>query len=54
MLSGCVAERLVMRGAKKISDKLKDMLNVEVGGTTEDMNFTYEEVACIGHAGWHR
>lgn len=47
----CCGTACHVRGAKKISDKLKDMLNVEVGGTTEDMNFTYEEVACIGACG---
>ncbi len=40
-----------VRGVPKVADKLKESLNVEVGETTEDMKFTYEEVACIGACG---
>jgi NADH:ubiquinone oxidoreductase subunit E len=35
----------------KVADKVKDVLAVGVGETTEDKKFTYEEVACIGACG---
>lgn len=41
-----------VRGVSKVADKMKELLGVgEVGETTEDMKFTYEEVACIGACG---
>lgn len=40
-----------VRGVSKVADKMKELLNVGVGETTEDMKFTYEEVACIGACG---
>ncbi len=40
-----------VRGVSKVADKLKESLSVDVGETTEDMKFTYEEVACIGACG---
>lgn len=47
----CCGTACHVRGAAKIADKIKTMLDVEVGETTEDMNYTYEEVACIGACG---
>lgn len=47
----CCGTACHVRGAKKISDKLQEVLDVEVGKTTIDMKFTYEEVACIGACG---
>ena len=47
----CCGTACHVRGASKVATKLKDTLNVEVGGTTEDMKYTYEEVACIGACG---
>ncbi len=47
----CCGTACHVRGAAKISDRLKDTLDVGVGETTEDMKFTYEEVACIGACG---
>ncbi|MGI6308981.1 MAG: NADH-quinone oxidoreductase subunit NuoE [Dethiobacteria bacterium] len=40
-----------VRGVSKVADKTKELLGVDVGETTEDMKFTYEEVACIGACG---
>ena len=37
-----------VKGAKRLADKIKEELDVEDGGTTEDMRYTYEEVACLG------
>ncbi len=47
----CCGTACHVRGAAKIADKLKNVLDVGVGGTTEDMKYTYEEVACIGACG---
>lgn len=40
-----------VRGVSKVAEKAQEILKVSVGQTTEDMKFTYEEVACIGACG---
>ncbi len=40
-----------VRGSAKIMDKIKNMLNVEENGTTEDLRYTLEPVACLGCCG---
>jgi NADH-quinone oxidoreductase subunit E len=40
-----------VRGSLKILEKVKDLLQVEENGTTEDLRFTLEPVACIGACG---
>jgi NADH-quinone oxidoreductase subunit E len=47
----CCGTACHVRGAKKVADKVKDVLKVNVGETTEDQLYTYEEVACIGACG---
>ncbi|MFQ5508151.1 MAG: NAD(P)H-dependent oxidoreductase subunit E [Leptospirillia bacterium] len=47
----CVGTACHVQGSKDILDRLKDDLKVEAGGTTEDMMFTLEPVACIGSCG---
>lgn len=47
----CCGTACHVRGAKKVADKVKDVLKVGVGETTEDKKYTYEEVACIGACG---
>lgn len=47
----CCGTACHVRGAMKVADKVKDILKVGVGETTEDKKFTYEEVACIGACG---
>ncbi|MHC4476247.1 MAG: NADH-quinone oxidoreductase subunit NuoE [Planctomycetota bacterium] len=37
-----------VRGGPKIIDTLRSQLGVGPGGTTEDMRFTFETVACLG------
>jgi len=37
-----------VRGADKVIDALKEKLRIEDGGTTEDMKFSLETVACLG------
>ena len=40
-----------VRGVSKVAERMQEILGVGVGETTKDMNFTYEEVACIGACG---
>jgi NADH-quinone oxidoreductase subunit E len=40
-----------VRGSLTILDKVKKVLQVEENGTTEDLRFTLEPVACIGACG---
>lgn len=40
-----------MRGGKKISERLQELLNVKIGDTTEDRKFTLEVARCIGACG---
>ncbi len=47
----CCGTACHVRGAKRISDKVKEVLQVDVGQTTKDMKYTFEEVACIGACG---
>lgn len=47
----CQGTACHVRGASKILKALKEYLNLEVGGTSEDMKFTLESVACIGACG---
>ncbi len=47
----CMGTACHVRGGKKLLETLERELGVEAGGTTEDLNFTLEEVACIGACG---
>lgn len=47
----CCGTACHVRGAGKVADRVKIVLDVGVGETTEDKKFTYEEVACIGACG---
>ncbi len=47
----CCGTACHVRGAKKVADRVKDVLKISVGETTGDKKFTYEEVACIGACG---
>lgn len=40
-----------VRGSAKIMDKIVKMLDVKENGTTEDLRFTLEPVACLGCCG---
>lgn len=40
-----------VRGSLAIMDRFKDILKVAENGTTEDLRFTLEPVACIGACG---
>lgn len=47
----CLGTACHVRGGSKIFEGLKEILGVENGGTTEDLRFTLESVACIGACG---
>ena len=47
----CLGTACYVRGGKKIMEKLKELLDIEVGETTEDRKFTLEVMRCIGACG---
>ncbi len=47
----CLGTACYVRGGKKIIERLREILGVEVGGTTEDGKFTLEVMRCIGACG---
>ena len=47
----CLGTACYVRGGKKIIEKLREILDVEVGGTTKDGKFTLEVMRCIGARG---
>lgn len=47
----CLGTACYVRGGKKIIEKLREILNIEVGGTTADGKFTLEVMRCIGACG---
>jgi NADH-quinone oxidoreductase subunit E len=47
----CLGTACHVLGGSKIMDALKDALGVDNGGTTQDLRYTLESVACIGACG---
>jgi NADH-quinone oxidoreductase subunit E len=47
----CLGTACYVRGGRKIVDEMQDELGIEVGGTTEDRDFSLETVRCIGACG---
>ncbi|HPJ21231.1 MAG TPA: NADH-quinone oxidoreductase subunit NuoE [Clostridia bacterium] len=47
----CLGTACYVRGGSKIVDKIKELLDIEVGETTKDMNFSLEVMRCIGACG---
>jgi len=47
----CMGTACYVRGGKKLIEKMCDILQVEVGETTEDRLFTLEIARCIGACG---
>jgi NADH:ubiquinone oxidoreductase subunit E len=47
----CLGTACYVRGGKKIVDKIKELLKVDVGGTTADRRFTFVVMRCIGACG---
>jgi NADH:ubiquinone oxidoreductase subunit E len=48
VIKSCQGTACHVRGAKGVLDSLCRELKVEPGGTTGDLNFTLETVACVG------
>lgn len=44
----CTNISCMLRGSEKITDHLKEKLNIKLGETTEDGKFTLKEVECLG------
>ncbi len=47
----CLGTACHVRGGEKILEAVSEKLGIEAGGTTEDMLFTVERVACLGACG---
>jgi NADH:ubiquinone oxidoreductase subunit E len=47
-VSVCLGTACHVKGAEKILDELKRQLRVGVGENTDDMNFSLDEVRCVG------
>ncbi len=47
----CLGTACYVRGGKKILEKFKELLNIDVGETTEDRMFTLEVMRCLGACG---
>lgn len=51
VISVCMGTACYVKGADKVLDQLKESLEIGVGETTEDMNFTLREARCLGACG---
>lgn len=47
----CLGTACYVRGGKKIIEKIQELLQVDLGGTTDDQRFTFEIARCIGACG---
>ena len=47
----CLGTACYVRGGKKILEKLKELLDLDVGDTTSDGKYTLEVMRCIGACG---
>ncbi len=47
----CLGTACYVRGGKVIVDKLKELLGIDIGMTTEDKKFSLEVMRCIGACG---
>jgi NADH-quinone oxidoreductase E subunit len=47
----CLGTACYVRGGKKIIEKLKELLGIDVGETTKDLKFSLEVMRCIGACG---
>jgi NADH:ubiquinone oxidoreductase subunit E len=47
----CLGTACYVRGGKKLVERLQDMLNIQIGETTQDGKFTFEIARCIGACG---
>ena len=44
----CLGTACHVKGAEKVMNQIKDKLHIDKGETTDDMNFSLDEVRCIG------
>jgi NADH:ubiquinone oxidoreductase subunit E len=44
----CLGTACHVKGAEKVLNSIKEKLHIETGESTDDMNFSLEEVRCIG------
>ena len=47
----CLGTACYVRGGKKILEKFKELLGIDVGETTKDLKFSLEVMRCIGACG---
>ncbi len=47
----CLGTACYVRGGKKLVERLQEILNINIGETTEDGKFTFEIARCIGSCG---
>lgn len=47
----CLGTACYVRGGKKILEKMKEHLGIDVGETTKDLKFTLEVMRCLGACG---
>ena len=50
-ISVCLGTACYVKGSEKILDKIKEILKIDVGQTTEDGKFSIEATRCIGACG---
>ena len=48
LVTCCLGTACHVRGGQRIADEVSKLLQVEPGGTTEDREFTFETVRCLG------
>lgn len=51
LISVCLGTACYVKGSQSVLDKLSEVLNVPVGGTTPDGKFTLEATRCLGACG---
>jgi NADH:ubiquinone oxidoreductase subunit E len=50
-ISVCLGTACYVRGGKKVLEKIKELLEIEVGETTQDRRFSMNVMRCIGACG---
>lgn len=48
VISVCLGTACMVRGARKVLERIRDRLGIQPGETTEDGEFTLETVNCLG------
>ena len=47
----CLGTACYVRGGKEVVNKIKELLNIEVGATSKDLKYSLEVMRCIGACG---